>query len=245
MTKALTIVLPALLVLALVGCSRNFSGQAPNPADGSEWQVLFDGTSVDAFRGYKREDFPHDGWRINEDGSLQVLAGEYGDDIVTRQKFGDFDLRFDWKVSEGANSGVIYRVAEGEEEHFRLPFMTGPEYQLLDDDRHPNGKNPKTSAAALYGLIACNDNKKLMPVGEWNTGRIVVQNNRVEHWLNGELVVSYELNSEPFVQMVANGWGRDWPGFAKQETGYISFQDHRNDVWFRNIRIRELNTPAD
>jgi len=249
MTKTLTALIPALFVAALVGCN---SGPCANGCcdDGEDqWQVLFDGTNFDNFRRYRGEEAPAEAWVINDDGSMQIQAGNRGNDIVTREQYSDFDLRFDWKVAEGSNSGVIYLVsegvgnvvAEGEEDPFRQPFMTGPEYQILDDDNHPNGRNPRTRAAALYGLIACNETAQLAPVGQWNTGRILVEDGHVEHWLNGELALSYELDSPEFRALVANGWGRDWPGFALQERGHICFQDHFNDVWFRNIRIRDLS----
>lgn len=252
MPKALTALLPVLLIAVLTGCQ---SAQCAHEDCDSciscddSWQVLFDGSNFDNFRRYRGTEPPADAWVINDDGSMQIQAGNRGNDIVTREQYGDFDLRFDWKVAEGSNSGVIYRVsegightvAEGEEDPYRQPFMTGPEYQILDDANHPNGRNPKTSAAALYALIACNDNKTLAPVGEWNTGRIVVKDNHVEHWLNGQLVVSYDLDSDEFRNMVAHGWGRTWPGFAQQERGHICFQDHFDDVWYRNIYIRDLD----
>jgi len=211
---------------------------AQDAVDSEEgFTVLFDGTTTEHFRSYNGENFPERGWVI-EDGTLHVIGGARGGDIVTRQQYSDFDLRWDWRVSPGANSGVMYRVAEGP--GLGAPYRTGPEYQILDDAVHHDGGDGRTSTAALYAMIACNENKELAPVGEWNTARIVFHDNHVEHWLNGELVVEYEWGSDELAALIAGSKFRSWEGFAQQPTGHIAFQYHGDDVWFRNIRIRDL-----
>jgi hypothetical protein len=213
----------------------------PVQADAEDgWEVLFDGTSTDAFRGWKMDKFPEKGWVIDGD-ALHIQADSKAGDIVTKKQYASFDLRFEWKVAKGSNSGVIYRCIEHDD--VRLSFMSGPEYQILEDENHPNGRNPKTSAASLYAHYAPNEKKQLKPVGEWNTGRVVVHGSEVEHWLNGEVVVSYDLDSESFRALSQSTHYKRWPRFAKEKKGHIAFQDHTDDVWFRNIRIKELPDP--
>lgn len=204
--------------------------------DHDGWVVLFDGTSTDHFRGYKKEAFPENGWVI-EDGTLHIQPKAKVGDLITKEKYRDFDLRFEWKVSDAANSGVMYRVAEGK----GAAYFTGPEYQILEDSKHRDGQNAKTSSGALYALIACNDAKVLKPVGEWNTSRIVIKDNKVEHWLNGAKVVSYEWGSDEINGLIANSKFKKWERFMKEDTGHIAFQNHNDAVWFRDIKIKDLS----
>jgi hypothetical protein len=170
-----------------------------------------------------------------------VTAGGGGGDLVTEAEFGDFELRFQWKVSAGANSGVMYRTGE----ELDYPWQTAPEYQVLDDAQHPDGKEPKTSAGSLYALYAPLD-KVVAPVGEWNEGRIVVRNGRVEHWLNGKKVVECELGSADWKAKVAASKFASMPQYGTLAKGRIDLQDHGDDVWYRSLRIREFTpgTPA-
>lgn len=204
-------------------------------ADGA-WENLFDGSSMAKWRGYKKTDFPFQGWSVVS-GTLHFTKGSGGGDLVTREEYGSFELEFDWKVSEGANSGVMYRVTEASD----APWHTGPEYQVLDDAKHPDGKNPKTGAAALYALIACNADKATKPVGEWNSGRILLRGSHLEHWLNGKKVVEADLASPEFAKLVAGSKFKDMPRFAKEAAGRICLQDHGDEVWYRAIRIRRLD----
>jgi hypothetical protein len=194
---------------------------------------LFDGTSLDAWRGYSSEEIGA-GWKIR-DGAI-YFDGSGGGDIVSRDEFRDFELTFEWKVAEGANSGVMYRVGLGDE----APFYTGPEYQVLDDQRHADGKNELTSAASLYALYAPK-NKRLNPAGEWNSAKIVVVGNRIEHWLNGEKVVDAEVGSADWNQRVANSKFKEWEKFASLDKGRICLQDHGDEIWYREIRVKPLS----
>ena len=239
MTRPLLTACVALLLM-MTGCKSAESCSAcenTSADDAGKWEVLFDGTSTDAFRGWKKEGFPEKGWEI-KDGALHKIPKAGGGDILTKKKYDSFELTWEWKVAEGANSGVMYHVAEGD--GLGATYFTGPEYQILEDGHHHDGKNPKTSTAALYALIAPNDQKKLMPVGEWNSSRILVEGNHVEHWLNGKKVVEYELGSDELNKLIANSKFKQWPRFAKEKTGYIAFQDHGDEVWYRNIKIREI-----
>ena len=203
-------------------------------ARASSWEILFDGAGLEKWRGYKRDTFPDKGWKV-EDGLLKTIPGGDVVDIVTKDLYDNFELSLEWKVSPGANSGILYRVSEG----FDESWYTGPEMQVLDDDKHPDGKNPKTSAGALYALIAP-ANKHLKPVGEFNSVRILVNGNHVEHWLNDEKVVEYELGSELLKELIKESKFKDMPKFAQERSGHIVLQHHHDEVWYRNVKIRRL-----
>lgn len=202
-----------------------------------KWEVLFDGKGTSQWRSYRGREFPAKGWSVDDEG-LRCHSKGGGGDIVTREQYENFELEFEWKVSAGANSGVMYRVREDK----GASYETGPEFQVLDDAQHPDGKNPKTSAGSLYALIAANGSKELKAVGQWNQARIMMDGKRVEHWLNGKMVVGYEWGSPELQSMIAKSKFKDWPGFARQTAGHICIQDHGDDVWFRNVRIRRLPT---
>ena len=200
-------------------------------ADG--WIALFDGASTAALRGYGQDGFPAS-WSV-EDDELRAVPGA-GVDLITRETFSDFELEFEWRVPPAGNSGVIYRVIESDQPS----WTTGPEYQVLDDAGHPDGDDPRTAAAALYGLIAPNGEKRLEPVGSFNTGRIVVQRGHVEHWLNGSLVVQYEWGGPEVRTLIDASKFRETPGFMTADTGGVVLQHHGEEAWFRNVRIRRL-----
>ncbi len=183
------------------------------------------------WRGYKDKEWPS-GWEL-KDGVLSRVGG--GDDIMTVGEFADFDLRLEWKISEAGNSGIIYRVSTGD----NASYVTGIECQVLDDDKHRDGKNALTSAASLYALYPRSE-RTTVPVGEWNKARIVVRGNHVEHWLNGKKVVECEIGSDDWKERLAKSKFADWPKFAKNRKGHIALQDHSDPVWYRNIRIKRL-----
>jgi hypothetical protein len=171
------------------------------------------------------------------DGVLHRVDG--GGDIMTAKEYGDFDFRFDWKIAEGGNSGVMYRVSVEK----GPAYETGPEYQVLDNGKHRDGKSSLTSAASLYALYPpAKDVAK--PAGEWNEGRIVVHGNHVTHYLNGEKVVDVELGSDDWNKKVAGSKFAAWKKFGVNKRGHIVLQDHGDEVWYRNVRIKELNGNA-
>jgi hypothetical protein len=194
-------------------------------------RVLFDGTNTDAWRGYKRADFPSKGWAV-KDGTLSPIVGGDRVDLITKDQYKDFDLELEWKVGPMGNSGVMYDVSETEAE----TYYTGPEMQVLDDLGHKDGQNSKTSAGSLYALVAPTG-KVLNPVGEWNKARIVKKGQHVEHWLNGKKVVEYELGSPALAALIADSKFKDWKRFGKEGQGHIVLQHHGDPAWFRNIRI--------
>src|SRR5437899_2944425 len=205
------------------------------------WRVLFDGTSLDAWRGYKTDKVPA-GWRM-ADGSI-VKDAPVGD-IVSKDQYGDFELELEWKIGEAGNSGIFYRGIEdpdykGAPNNDRI-YTTGPEYQLLDDIKAADNKTRLTCAAAAYGLYPSPEGH-LKPVGQWNKTRIIAKGAHVEHWLNDVKVVQYELWSPDWEAKVQAAKFKDWPKFGRAKRGHIGLQgDHEGPLAFRNIRIRELN----
>ena len=195
------------------------------------WELLFDGSSMAGWRGYNRPDLGP-GWAA-VDGTL-ARAGR-GGDIITERRFADFELAFEWRVEAGGNSGVFYRAAEGEE----WIYHSAPEFQVLDDERHADGRSELTSAGSNYGLHLA-PRGVVRPAGAWNTARIVVEGSRVEHWLNGVRVVEYELGSPDWEERVANSKFVEWPAYGRARTGHIGLQDHGDPVWYRNLKVREI-----
>ncbi|MCC6395512.1 MAG: DUF1080 domain-containing protein [Bacteroidetes bacterium] len=231
------------------GQSRQEGRTAPNtlsPAEQAQgWKLLFDGKTLAGWRGAYLDSLPAKGWSVRE-GMLMVQAsggGEaaFGGDIVTLDEYGNFDLRLEFKLTEGANSGIKYFVTERQP---RTPGSAkGLEFQLLDDARHPDAKlgiKGNRTLASLYDLIPAS-RKEARPVGEWNEARILVVGKHVEHWLNGRKVLEYERGGKRFLAHKAESKFKDLAGFGESETGHILLQDHGNQVFFRNIRIRALD----
>lgn len=203
------------------------------------FELLFDGRTTAGWRAFRGEKFPEAGWTV-EQGALRHPAGGGGGDIVTEAGYGDFELRFDWAVGKRANSGVIYRVLETE----KTTYMTGPEYQVLDDAGHEPAPSANTSAGSLYALTEPFA-KTLNPAGTWNSAGIVVRGWQVEHWLNGKKIVDCDLASDELRGRIAASKFAAWPAFATAARGLIALQDHGDEVWYRSLRIRELPAKKD
>jgi hypothetical protein len=203
------------------------------PAEqGDGWRLLFDGRTTTGWRGYREQAMPN-GWRV-ADGTL-TKDSSVGD-ILTADQFGDFELALDWRIGPAGNSGIFYRGTE-EFEHI---YWSAPEYQLLDDAAAPDGKNRLTSAAAAYALYAAPAGI-VRPAGEWNTARIVARGAHVEHWLNGQKVVEYELWSPDWEAKVKGSKFNDWPKYGRAKSGHIAIQgDHDGVLALRNVKIRAL-----
>lgn len=202
-----------------------------------KFEDLLENKDLSRFRGYASKDIG-DGWSI--DGKYLYFDGSSGSgDIITVDEYDDFELQFDFKVTEGGNSGVMYRVSLGD----NAPYFSGPEYQVLDDEEHPDGKNELTSAGSLYGMYAP-ENKKNRAAGTWNQARIICKGNKVTHYLNGVKVVEAEIGSDEWNERLNESKFKDWDKFAKNKKGHIAFQDHGNEVWYRKIRIKRLSDTA-
>lgn len=167
------------------------------------------------------------------DGVIDHVQG--GGDLVSAESFENFELDFDWKVSAGTDSGVMYRVSED----YEASWWSGPEYEILDNKGHPNGKDPATSAASCYGLYGP-PNDVTRPVGQWNSARIIVEGTHVEHWLNGFKVVQYELGTAAWKRKVASTKFAAWPEYGTIPSGHIVLQDETGAVSYRNLMIRVL-----
>ncbi|HYT75911.1 MAG TPA: DUF1080 domain-containing protein [Vicinamibacterales bacterium] len=225
MSKLTLIALSFAIVPALVPAARPDVKAGP-------WRTLFDGTSLDAWKGYQTATIP-DGWKIVD----RALAKDTPvADIVSKDQFGNFELQIDWKIGPAGNSGIFYRGTE-EYEHI---YWSGPEYQLLDDEKASDNKTRLTCAGAAYALYPSPPGH-LEPVGEWNTARIIANGAHVEHWLNGAKLLEYELWSPDWEAKVQASKFKDWPHYGRAKEGHIALQgDHNGSLAFRNIRVRVL-----
>ncbi|WP_088340067.1 3-keto-disaccharide hydrolase [Robiginitalea sediminis] len=252
------------LLALLISCKNEPKEQPAEPAvateEPAEWQMLFDGTSLDGWRGYNMDSLPP-GWTI-QDGTLAFdtelgLEQDYtgGVDIIYgAEEFENFELYLEWKLPEGGNSGIFYHVKEGYES---IP-QVAPEYQLIDDENYarihditeynlslgytenPGELKPLQSTGADYAMHPPDPGKILHPVGEWNSSKIVFTPEKVEHWLNGKLLLSFVPWDEAWeAQKNSDKW-KTSPDYGIHKTGYIALQDHASPIWFRNIKIRKL-----
>jgi hypothetical protein len=198
------------------------------------WQLLFDGRSFQGWRGYGAKTMPEAGWKI-ENGLLATVGKVKGGAIITEKKYNDFELTWEWKVESAGNNGVKYFVTEDR------PKSPGHEYQMIDDERHPDGmRGKKYQTGAFYDVLIADTAGVTRQPGEWNSSRIVVRGNRVEHWLNGKNVLTYEAGSPAVKDGVAGSKFAKDAGFGDKITGHIMLTYHSDACWFRNIKIREL-----
>lgn len=207
------------------------------------WALLWDGRTSEGWRGARLDGFPEKGWTM-EDGILKVHKGDGGEstnggDIVTVRKYGNFTLSVDFKITEGANSGIKYFV--NPDLNKGAGSAIGCEFQILDDEKHPDarlGVKGNRQVGSLYDLIPAPQDKPFRK-GDWNTAVIIVDGNKVTHILNGVKLLEYTRNNEMWNALVAYSKYRDWPNFGNAEEGHILLQDHGDEVWFRNVKIKE------
>lgn len=204
------------------------------------WELLFDGETTDQWRGYGMDEFPEEGWVIEDDILVfrSPESGVSGLDIITKEKYSDFEMELEWMISEGGNSGIFYHVLEQE----RAIYWSGPEFQILDNENHPDadqGVDGNRKSASLYDLIPANP-QNTNPYGEWNSVRIVSDGPTIQHWQNGEKVLEYDRWTEDWFNMLHESKFNCYPEFGAIREGHIGLQDHGDEVKFRNIKIREL-----
>ncbi len=260
---------PLTLLLVLQTNTPTAPPGKPNELTAAEraagWRLLFDGRTLAGWRGLGYDGVPAGHWVVVDGAIKKVASGDVprvadgrplnGGDLMTVDTFGDFELTWEWKVTPGANSGVKYNVSE-EMSVAQAGSMTpaavargaiapnhsalGFEYQMLDDDRHEDGKLPTHRSGALYDLIAPNDQRHVHPVGEWNRSMVIFRGRHGEHWLNGEKIVAFDLGTPRLDSLLAASKYRSIPGFGDRRRGHIILQDHGDEVYFRNLKVREL-----
>ena len=225
------------IIIIFIGC---------NSSKDSEWIYMFDGKTTDGWRGYNKETLPKKWEVINGELTFNTelkLEKDWdgGNDIIYyKEQFENFELYLEWKLPKGGNSGVFYHVQEG----YNAPHNISPEYQILDDDGWEEINNAKLKnwqkAGANYGMHEPNISKKLNPSGQWNSSRIIHDNNKVEHWLNGKIILSFFKDSDDWNKKRNSEIFRDKTDYGKFKKGYIALQDHDTPIWFRNIKIKKL-----
>lgn len=235
----------SLLAISLIACTNKnpkkdtVTSDQPETKVEAEWISLFDGKTLNGWHGFNKTGEVKN-WTI-EDSALVCLGAAHGDtggDIVSDKEFENFELTWDWKITKGGNSGVMYHVIE--DPKYKAPYETGPEYQVLDDVGFPEKLEEWQKTGADYAMNLTNDKKKLKPVGEWNNSKIVFNKGHVEHWLNGEKIVEFQAWDEAWTKAKTEGKWKDFPDYGSAKKGRIALQDHGNKAYFKNIMIREL-----
>jgi len=233
------------LVFLLALTTSFVFAQSPNTLSKEEkkegWKLLFDGTSTKGWRNY-RSDKIGSAWKVSGGALTLDTSGKAngkvdGGDLVTVDQYENYELSLEWKIQACGNSGVMFNVQESEANS--TPWKTGPEMQVLDNSCHPDAKIIKHRAGDLYDLISCSK-ETAKAVGEWNVAKIVTKNGHYEFWLNGVKNVEFDMHTPDWDRMVAASKFKDMPEFGKHKKGHISLQDHGDQVWFRNIKIKEL-----
>ena len=208
------------------------------------WKLLFDGKTTNGWRNFKKQTIGSS-WIIEDEAIVlnaqQKDGGGWqvkdGGSIITDEKYENYELNLEWKIGKCGNSGIIYNVVEGDK--YEEVWHTGLEMQVLDNTCHPDAKIKTHRAGDLYDMISCK-NETVKPAGQWNQVRLIINNGKVEHWLNGSKVVEFEMFTDKWTQMIANSKFQDRPDFGKARKGHISLQDHGDRVHYRNIKIKEL-----
>jgi len=223
----------ALATLALAPAAAHAADNALTAAEKSAgWTLLFDGKTLNNWKPYAGK--PAGGWEV-KDGTLHAIAKVKGVELITEKKYRDFEFSWEWKLPAAGNNGVKYFVTEARTK------SPGHEYQMLDDVGHPDGKiGTHRQTGAFYDVLPPADDKPMKPVGEWNASRIIVKGSRVEHWLNGKNVLTYELGSDAVKAGLAKSKFSKEPGFGDKIDGHIMLTYHQDDCWYRNLKLREL-----
>lgn len=227
----------SLALLSLIVCICSITAFSQNGNSKKEkWTVLFDGKNLGQWKSYNKEKLA-DQWKIQ--GNELVLTGKNAGDLITKKEYENFELELEWKISEGGNSGIFFGVIE--DPKYKNTYDSGPEMQVLDDERHPDanqGKNGSRKAGSLYDLIPTS--VKANPAGQWNKVRIRIKNGNVQFFLNDQKNVEFTLWGEEWNKMIEDSKFKGWEAFGKAKKGHIGLQDHGDKVHFRNIRIREI-----
>lgn len=240
-------------VLALTACkNENKEAEQTEVVENSEmtnseetqdeWQELFNGENLDGWKAFNKDSIS-DQWKV-ENGAISFTPAEgereKTENLISEEEFESFELTLEWKISEGGNSGIMWAVQE--EEKYNEPYLTGPEIQVLDNERHPDAKNgPNRTAGALYDMVPPSEDAT-KPAGEWNKETIHIDYEANEGWveLNGKKVTEFPVKGEEWKNMVSKSKFSEWEGFGATQKGHIALQDHGDKVWYRNIKIKRL-----
>jgi hypothetical protein len=217
--------------------SRVVENQLTDVQRSDGWVTLFDGKSLEGWRFFKNQE--NNSWEV-ADGTLHCKpfldnAENKRSDLITVEKYDNFELSFDWKISPQGNSGVMFHVSENHDQ----PYATGPEYQIIDNEGYPGDLEDTQLTGANYGMHTASV-KELNKVGDWNNSKIIVNKNKVEHWLNGSQVLTYEIGTPEWDSLKKTSKWKDFPAYGTTSTGHIDLQDHGNEVWFKNIFLKKL-----
>lgn len=219
-------------LVATVTLARATDNELSPTEHSAGWELVFDGKTLTGWRGYL--DAPIAGWEVH-DGTLHAIAKTSGVQLITARTFSDFEFSWEWKLARAGNNGVKYFVTEAR------PSAPGHEYQMLDDENHPDGKiDPRRQTGAFYDVLPPAADKPMNPIGEWNASKLVVRGTHVEHWLNGRLILVYELGSPEVKAGLAKSKFAKEAGFGEKLTGHLMLTYHGDDCWYRNLKVREL-----
>lgn len=236
--------------LFVIACNNNLVMPKSNLSDGDaetyntkspkgKFVSLFDGKSLKGWHGFNKTGVIKN-WAI--DNGVMVCLGAAkdaaGGDIISNKQYENFELRWEWKMSKEGNSGVMYHVIENHK--YKAPYQTGPEYQMIDDIGFPEKLEEWQKTGADYAMHNANEQKKVMPLGEWNKSKIIFNKGHVEHWLNGKKIVEFEAWTDEWNQKRTTGKWKNFPDYGTAKKGGIALQDHGKKAWFKNIMIKEL-----
>jgi len=228
--KSILMICALLAALSLRAAELN---QLTSEEKAAGWKLLFNGKDTSGWRQFGKQTPPGPGWKV-EDGVLKKIAGQRGGDIITTNKFDDFELYWEWRIEPKANNGIKYLVTESRS------GAPGHEYQMIDDKNGEDVGAPKRLTASFYDVLPPKEDKPVKKAGEWNSSRVIIKGNHVEHWLNGAKVLEYELGSDEVKAAVAKSKFKNAPKFGEKIQGHIMLTDHHDEAWFRNVMIREL-----
>ena len=208
-------------------------------SENGNWESMFDGNTLSGWHAFNKPGEIKN-WTI-EDGALVCLGaseGDTGGDIVSDKEYENFVFSWDWKIEQGGNSGVMYHVIE--DPKYKGPYETGPEYQMIDDEGYPGKLEEWQKTGADYAMNLANDQKKVKPVGDWNSSKIVYNKGHVEHWLNGKKILEFQAGDDKWLKEKQAGKWKDYPDYGTATKGRIALQDHGKKAYFRNMKIKEL-----
>ena len=227
------------ILLVVIACISFVNKTQETISQKGKWVSLFDGKSLKGWHGFNKTGTIKN-WDI-EDGALVCLGAAkdaHGGDIVSNIAYDNFELKWEWKIDKQGNSGVMYHVVEGKK--YKSPYETGPEYQMIDDIDFPEKLEDWQKTGADYAMNIANNKKKVNPVGEWNTSKIIFNKGHVEHWLNGQKIVSFQAWDAKWMKEKQEGKWKDYPDYGLAKKGLIALQDHGNKAYYKNIMIKAL-----